>query len=175
MAQAPEQFMQLGKSSIEAALLLANITLESTERLMDLQLKTAKQTLDQSMRNAQALSAVKNIQDFMSLQSNTAQPNVEQALAYSRALYEVASAAQTRFSKVVEERIGALNGEWMAALDQTTKGAPAGAETAFTAFKSALSAATSAYDTLARATRQTADVTAHKVVAATKPTKKKSH
>ena len=51
MAQAPEQFMQLSKSSIEAALLLANITRESTERLMDLQLKTAKQTLDHCNRD----------------------------------------------------------------------------------------------------------------------------
>lgn len=175
MVQTSDQFMQIGKSSLEAALTLANITLESTERLMDLQLRTAKQTLEQSIRGAQALSTAKNVQDYFSLQSQTAQPNMEQALAYSRSLYEVASTAQARINKVVEARMSAINGELIAALDQVAKTAPNGSETAFTAFKSALNAATNAYDTLTRATRQTADATASHAVTASKPAKKKTH
>ena len=84
MYQSPEQFMQFGKSSLEAALSLANITLQSTERLVGLQMKTVKDALDESIKSAKALSDVKNVQDLMSLQSTTAQPSLEKVVPYSK-------------------------------------------------------------------------------------------
>ncbi|MGH8636181.1 MAG: phasin family protein [Burkholderiales bacterium] len=157
MEQAPERFMQLGKSSIEAALSVANITLQSTERLIDLNLKTAKEALDESLRNAKALTEAKNVQDVVALQSSAAQPGIDKALAYSRSVYEVATQAQTELNKLVEARLTQVNEELIAALDKAAKAAPAGSEPAFAAFKSAMVMANSAYDTFAKVTRQAAD------------------
>ncbi|MCC7079092.1 MAG: phasin family protein [Burkholderiales bacterium] len=157
MYQAPEQFLQLGKSSIEAALTLANITLQSTERLLDLNLKTAKEALDESLRSAQALTEAKNVQDLVALQSGATQPGIDKALAYSRSVYEVASQAQSEINKLVEARISRVNEELLAALDKAAKAAPAGSEPAFSAVKSAMVMANSAYDTLSKVARQAAD------------------
>ena len=181
MYQAPEQFTQLGKSSIETALSVANITLQSTERLVDLQLKAAKEVLDQSMRSAKALTGAKNVQDLIALQSTAAQPNVEKVLAYSRSLYEVASDAQTRINKLVEARMTEFSDDLMAAMDQAVKNAPAGSESAVAAFKSAVTAANTAYDTLSKVARQTADVAVNNAASAasqthsTKNAKKRAH
>jgi phasin family protein len=158
MYQSPEQFMQFGKSSLEAALSLANITLQSTERLIGLQLNTVKEALDESITRAKALSEVKNVQELMSLQSGTAQPNLEKVLAYSRSVYEVAADAQTQINKVMEERIGKMTGEVMAAVDKAVQTAPAGSEAAVAAFKSAVTAANTAYDTLSKVSREAADL-----------------
>jgi phasin family protein len=157
MEQAPEHLMQLGKSSIEAALSVANITLQSTERLLDLNLKTAKAALDESLRNAKALTEAKNVQELVALQSSAAQPGIDKALAYSRGVYEVASQAQSELAKLVEARRAQVNEELIAALDRAAKTAPAGSEPAFAAFKSALVMANGAYDTFARLARQAAD------------------
>jgi phasin family protein len=176
MSQAPEQFVQLSKSSIQAALTLADITLQSAERLMDIQLKSGKDALDHGLRNAKALSDVKNVQDLIALQSTATQPSIEKALSYSRSVYEVASDAQTRINKVIEARISELSGEMIAAMDKAVKSAPAGSETALAAFKSAIAATNNVYDSMTRAAHQASDRAANKVAGTTtKPTKKKAH
>jgi len=176
MYQAPEQLVQFSKASLEAALSIANITIQSTERLMDLQMKTAKDALDQSMKSAKALTDVKSVQDLVALQSSAAQPNMEKALAYSRSLYEVASDAQVRIGKLVETRMAALGGDLMTAMDKAVKTAPAGSESAFAAFKSAIAAANSAYDTVSRVTREATTLATSAATAQTaKTSKKKAH
>lgn len=179
MEQTPDRLIQLGKSSIEAALTMANITLQSTERLLDLNLKTAKEALDESMRNAKALTEAKNVQDFVALQSNAARPGIDKAIAYSRGVYEVASQAQTELNKLVEARMAEVNEGFMTALDKAAKAAPAGSEPAFAAFKSAVAMANSAYDTFTKVARQAADTavnTGSQVAAqAVKNGRKKAH
>jgi phasin family protein len=157
MYQTPDQFMQIGKSSIEAALTVANITLQSTERLLDLNLKTAKEALVQGIRSARALTEAKNVQEIVELQSTTAQPGLDKAIAYSRGLYEVASQAQSELSKLVETQMAQVNGELIAALDKAAKTAPVGSEPAFAALKSAVAMANSAYDNFTKVARQAAD------------------
>ena len=176
MYQSPEQFMQLSKSSIEAALSVANITLQGAERLVGLQLKTAKEALDEGMRSAKAMSDVKSVQELIALQSTTAQPGIEKALAYSRSLYEVASDTQSQISKVLEDRMTKVSGEFVAAMDKAVKTAPAGSETALAAFKSAVAAANTAYETLSKVARDAADVAVSNTTAhATKAAKKRAH
>lgn len=176
MYQSPEQFMQLGKSSIEAALSVANITLQGAERLVGLQLKTAKEALDEGMRSAKALSDVKNVQDLIALQSTSTQPGIEKAIAYSRSLYEVASETQSQINKVLEDRMAKVGGEFVTAMDKAVKNAPAGSESALAAFKSAVAAASTAYETMTKVARDAADVAVSNTAAhAAKTTKKKSH
>jgi phasin family protein len=179
MYQTPDRFMQFGKSSIEAALTVANITLQSTERLLDLQLKTAKEALVDSMRSARALSEAKNVQEMVALQSTAAQPGIDKAIAYSRSLYEVASQAQTELNKLVEAQMAQVNEEFLAALDKAAKAAPAGSEPAFAAFKSAMAMANTAYDTFAKAARQATETAVSNGTNAAahiaRNTKKKAH
>jgi phasin family protein len=158
MYQSPEQLMQFGKSSIETALSVANITLQGTERLVGLQLKTAKEVLDEGIRSAQALSGAKNVQEFLALQSNSAQPSLEKALAYSRTVYELASETQSQISRVIEDRMAKASDEFVAAVDKAVKTAPAGSESALAAFKSAVVAANTAYETMSKVARDATDV-----------------
>ena len=175
MYQTPDRLLQLGKSSIEAALTVANITLQSTERLLDLNIKTAKEALDESLRGAKALTEAKNVQDLVSLRSNGAQPGIDKAIAYSRGLYEVASQAQGEIHKLLEAQYARMSNEMMAVVEQAAKTAPAGAEPAVAAFKSALAMANSAYDTFAKAARQAADAAVDNGTQATRNTRKRAH
>ncbi len=175
MYQSPEQFMQFGKSSLEAALSLANITLQGTERLVGLQLKTAKEALDESIRSAKALSDIKNVQELMSLQSTATQPNMEKVMAYSRSVYEVASDTQTKINKVLEDSMSKVGGELVAAVDKAVKTAPAGSETAVAAFKSAVAAASTAYDTMSKVAREATDLAVSSATTQAAKATKKQH
>ncbi len=160
MYPTPDRFMQLGKSSVEAALTVANITLQSTGRLLDLNLKTAKEALDESMRGAKALAEARNVQELIELQSTKAQPGIDKALAYSRSVYDVATEAQSELGRLFEAHLAQVNEELAAALDKVAKAAPSGSEPAFAALRSAMAMATSAYDNFTRATRQAAEAAA---------------
>ena len=131
-----EPFVRLGTFNFETVFTVADITLRSTERLVDLQLQTAKEALEQGIRTARAFTDVKDVQDFVALQSKAAHPNLEKALAYSREVYAVATDAQERISRVFKTRISELGGEIMTAVDQAAKSAPT-LETASAALPSA--------------------------------------
>ena len=168
MIQTSESFVLFGKSNLETALTMADITLQSTERLVDLQMKTAKEALEQGMRNVRALSDVRNVQDFVALQSKAAQPSLEKALAYSRDVYAVTTDAQARISKVLKTRIDALGGEIVTVVDHAAKSAP-GTEAAVAAFKSARSAGSNGHAAKTHAPSRAAA----KVVAATRKSSKR--
>jgi phasin family protein len=167
MYQAPEQFAALNKANIEATINFAHIALQGTERLLDLQLKAAKDVLAQGVKNAKALTEAKDVQQAIALQSSSAQPSFEKAIGYSRSLYEVASETQAEIAKLFEARFADFNSSFVAAVDQAAKSAPAGSDAAFAAVRNAVAAATSAYDTMTKAAKQVKDIAEANVTAAT--------
>ena len=130
-------FVHFGKSNFETVVRVADITLESMERLVDLQTKTAKDALEQSIRNVNAFAAVRNVQDFVVLQSKAAQPNLERALAYSRNVYAVATDAQERISRALKTHMSGLGVEITSAVDEAAR-SEAAPEAVAAAFKSVI-------------------------------------
>ena len=56
MYQTPEQLIALNKANLETALRFAGVALDGAERLIDLQMKTAKTALADSIQTAQAIA-----------------------------------------------------------------------------------------------------------------------
>ena len=172
MFATPEQFTAANKANVENLLTVANNAFASAERLAALNLNTARSFLEDSMANAKALLAVKDVQELVSLQTAMAQPLVEKAVAYNRSVYEIASQSQEEVSKLVEAQIADLNKSLAAALDKAAKSAPAGSDVAVAAVKSAIAAANSAYDSVTKAAKQVAEIAEANVAAATSATVK---
>ena len=84
MYQTPEQLIALNKANLEAALRFAGVALEGTERLIDLQLKTAKSVLADGMQNARALASVRDFEQLAALKDTVVQPTFEKATAYAK-------------------------------------------------------------------------------------------
>ena len=158
MIHAPESFLQFGRSSIETVLTLADITLQSTERLVDLQLKTAKEALEQSMRNVRAVSAAKDLAELVAIQTQATRPDLEHALAYSRDVYPVAADAQARLGDILNSRASELGGDFLTVIDEAAKAPSLGAEMA--PVKAVLTHARRANDAQSRPANHTKKVTA---------------
>jgi len=167
-----EQFAAANKANVETMLNLANAAFANVERLAALNLNTARSVLEDSIANAKALLAVKDVQGLVSLQASLAQPLIEKAAAYNRSIYEIASQGQEEVSKLFEGQIAELNKNLATALDQAAKSAPAGSDTAVAAMKSAIAAANSAYDSVSKAAKQVAEIAEANVAAATSATAK---
>jgi phasin family protein len=167
MFQAPDQMMALNKASLEAAVRFAGIALEGAERMLELQLKTAKSAFADGVQQAKAFTEIKDVQELAHLKNTIAQPSMEKATSYYKSVYDVAATTQSEINKLVEEQVAEFNKQVVTSLDKVVKSAPAGSEVAVAAVKSAITAVNSAYDNLSKSAKQFAEMTQANVEAAT--------
>ena len=167
MFTTPEQFAAANKATVDSLLSVANTALASAERIAALNLNTARSVLEDSVSGAKALMGAKDVQEAMAIQASLAQPNVEKAVAYARSVNEIMAEGQQEVTKLLESQIADLNKTFSAALDQVAKSAPAGTEGIFTAVRSAMETANTAYENFSKAAKQVAETAEANVAAAT--------
>ena len=172
MFTTPEQFAAANKASVEAMLSLANTALASAERIAALNLNTARSLLEDGVANTKAILGAKDPQEAMAVQASLAQPNVEKAVAYTRSVYEISAQSKEEVSKLLEGQFGDFQKQVAGLLDKAAKSAPAGSDVAVNAVKSAIAAATSAFDSMNKAAKQVAEIAEANVAAATNATVK---
>lgn len=170
MSNAQQQFTDFTTEQIEIAMRFARISLDSTERLIKLQVETAKSSLEESAKSAKAMAGIKDLQGALALRQQIADSALDSAMSYSRNVYELASQAQNAFSQLIEERSTAFNKNVVSGLDRFVKSAPAGAEVAVAAVKSTVQATAAAVDSMTKAAKQVTDFADASVKAATTAT-----
>lgn len=172
MFKTPEQFAAANKAAVDSLLTVANTSLASAERLAALNLNTARSFLADSAASVSALLAVKDPQGLMALQAAIAKPALEKTMAYSRSVYEILSQSSTGLSQIVEGQTAELKKNFSAVVNQSLSNAPAGSEAVVAAVKTAIAAADSAYDTMAKAAKQATATIEANVATATAATSK---
>lgn len=172
MINTPAQFTSANKAAVDSMLSLANTALASAERIAALNLNTARSILEDSVSSAKAVFGAKDAKEALSIQASLAQPNVEKAVAYSRSVYEITAQTQEELSKMVESQFADFQKQVGALLDKASKSAPAGSDVAVAAVRSAIAAASSAFDNMNKAAKQVAEIAEANVAAATNATVK---
>ena len=154
----PEQFAGANKAQFDTLFSLTNKAFEGFQKVLALNLQVVKSTLAESQENAQRVLSVKDAQELLALQASLAQPVAEKAQSYSRQLYEIASATQAELARVAEAQYEEQNRKVQALVDNVTKNAPAGSETAVAVMKSAITAANTTYETIHKASKQAVEI-----------------
>ena len=152
-----EQIMASHKANIETLFGLTHKAFEGVEKLVELNVQATKAALAEAGNHAQAVMGVKDAQELMALQAGMVQPLAEKTAAYSRHLYDIASAAGADLGKTLESQTADAQKQVMGLVDSATKNAPAGSESAVAVMKSAVSAASSALESVQKAVKQATD------------------
>lgn len=153
-----EQIVAAQKAQIETLFGLTQKAFEGVEKLVELNVQATKAALSESANNAQALLSVKDAQELLTLQANLMQPLAEKTVAYSRHLYDIASGTGAEFSKAAEATATDAQKKFMSVVDNASKNAPAGSETAVAVMKSAVSAANNAMESVQKAVKQATEM-----------------
>ena len=153
-----EQVLAAQKSNVETLFDLTNKAFEGVEKLVELNLQVAKASLGEVAETAKATLSIKDAQEFLSLQAGLLQPAAEKAAAYSRHLYDIAAATNAEVVKAAEVQLADAQKKFMATVDTAAKNAPAGSESAVALVKSAISAASNAYESVQKAAKQATDM-----------------
>jgi phasin family protein len=154
----PEQVIAAHKANLDTFFGLTNKAFEGVEKMVELNLQTAKTSLVEVADTTRAALAVKDAQELFALQAGLLQPAAEKAAAYSRHLYDIAAATNAELTKVAEVTAADTQKKFTALVDTAVKNAPAGTENAVALVKSAVAAANNAYETVQKAAKQATDV-----------------
>lgn len=161
-----EQLAAAQQANAEVALALVRTALGGMERLAALNLNAARDFLDNTVNNTQALIGAKDVQEFAKINTSLAQPNLEKAVEYSRSVYDLITQVQKDVTEVIESQYSAFNQSANSAIDKTVSNAPVGGDVMSAALKSMLSASTQTFDNFTRVAKQLADIADANVQAA---------
>jgi phasin family protein len=153
-----EQMLAAQKANVETLFGLTNKAFEGVEKLVELNLQVAKAAMTEAADAAKAAFSVKDAQELMALQASLLQPAAEKASAYSRHIYDIATATSADVSRVAEATVSDVQKKFVALVDSATKNAPAGSENVVALVKSAVAAANNAFDGVQKATKQATEV-----------------
>jgi phasin family protein len=170
MIIAPEQFADVNKSTIDAALKFAKVSFDAAERLVGLQLAVGRDVVTEGAKNAALMSEVRDVQDLSALRGKVTETSTDKWTNYSKAVYEVAQQTQAQWSNLFEAQVTELNKNVAVALDKAVKSAPAGTDVAIAAMKSSITAASAAFDSMTKTAKQVATFTDANVKAAANAT-----
>jgi len=157
MSAIPEQVLAGQKVTLNNLLAVQGAVFSGFEKLVDLNLKALKASLEDVAEKTQQAIEVKDAQEALAFTSSLAQPGAEKALAYSKHVYDILSGVQVDLTKLTEEQIAQGQQQVSEAIEQIAKNAPTGSEGAISLVKSSLASANSAYESVVKAARQAAD------------------
>ncbi len=163
----PEELSAYHKAQLESFLKFADASVAATEQWFDLNFKTAKAGTTELIKQARALASAKDVQELSALHTTFSQANAEKAAGFAKAVHSWATETQGEVTKLVDAHMAEVNRTLAAAVEKASKSAPSGSEFAFAAVKQAMSAANQAYDAIAKAGKQVADMTESAVSATT--------
>ena len=170
MSAIPQQVLNSHKAAVDAMVAVQTSVFTGFEKLVDLNLKVIKATLDEVAENSQKVTTIKDAQEAATLTQGMVQPSADKAMAYSKHVYDIISSVQADLSKLSESHVSEGQKHVHDAIEQFTKNAPAGSESAVAMLKSSVAQASSAYDAMSKAAKQASDAAEKNLTAAASAT-----
>ena len=168
MINTPEQFAQINKVAFETFQTVALKSIESFEKLADLNIQATKASIAETTDHAKALLSAKDAKAFADIASGSVQPAADKITAYAKHVYDIANEAGTEIAKLFEKQFAEGNKQLNSAIDSLAKNAPPGSEGVVTFVKQAVTAANSAFDQVNKATKQAVELAEANMAAAAK-------
>ena len=152
-----DQVMASHKANMETLLGLTSKAFAGVEKIVELNMTATKAAMAEAGDHAKAVLSVKDAQELIALQSSVMQPLAEKTAAYSRHLYDIATSSTAEFTKTVEAQAAEAQKKFAGLVDTAAKNAPAGSESVVALFKSTVSAANNALESVQKAVKQATD------------------
>ncbi|WNC91320.1 TIGR01841 family phasin [Paraburkholderia sp. FT54] len=153
----PEQAAAV-KASLDAFFGLTGKIFEGAEKLAALNLQVFRSTLTEAQENMTKASGTPDPLQWFSLQAGFTAPFAEKTLSYGRQVFDIASTTQAEVTQFTQTQYERYNARVQAFVEEAAKNGPAGSEAAIAAWKSAIGASTTLYETLQKTGQQAVQV-----------------
>lgn len=148
-----EQLSELQKKNLDAAMRLAQLSIENSQRIVELQVDTARALFEDSVNNAKSLTTSGDPQQQLTLRAELARSTTERMLACARQIAEITTATQAEFGKLVSQQLTSGNQDVLASLQKMFDGMPITQSGALENIQAAVNSAQSAFEQVAKASQ----------------------
>ena len=167
MVSLAERFSTLQLQSLKAMQAYTLASLNGFEKLAELNLQAAKRSVEEGVSNSVALFHSRDPKALADTASAQAKPATDKFGAYANHVYQIANETATELSRIAEKQMSEASQEVFATIDEISKSSPAGTEGIATFYRSAVSAANSAWDQASKVNKQVLDLSEANVDRAT--------
>ena len=141
-----EQFVTTNKANLQALQGFATEAFSGVEKLVELNLAASKAALGETFSHVQATLGAKDAQELLALQTGMFKPMADKTAAYAQHVQSIVTGSGAEFTKAVEAKTAEAQKAFAGVLENLSKNAPAGSETAVAAFKNAMTAGQNAFE-----------------------------
>lgn len=151
MATQTEQFSELHRKNMEAAMKLAQMSIENSQRIMALQVDAAKKMFQESVESAKALSAVKDPQEAVALRTQYTKDTAQMMMDTARQIAEIGNTSRTEFSHMLTEQLASGSKDMVETFQSFFAALPGQNGNVMETMQKAMATANNAFEQIARA------------------------
>jgi phasin family protein len=145
-----EQFSELHRKNMEAAMRMAQLSIENSQRIMALQSELAKALFQSGVENAKAQTGARDPQTLLQLRTQYAQETTQRMVAAAQQIAEISNTARSEFARLVTEQLASGSQDMTESMQAFMKSLPGQTPNMMESFRQALAAANSAFEQIAQ-------------------------
>jgi phasin family protein len=151
MAGKTENFSELNRKHMEAAMRLAQLSIENSQQVMALQSDLARELFQQSVENARAQTSAKDPQEVLRLRAQYAQETAQRMMETAQKVAQLGNEARVEFSRMLTEQLASGSQEMADAFQGFFKTMPGQNANMLEVMQQAMATANSAFEQIAQA------------------------
>lgn len=146
-----ESLSELNRRNMEAAMRLAQMSIENSQRVVTLQNELARVLFQDGVENARAQAEARDPQEVLRLRSKYAQDTAQKMMATAQKVAEIGHEARAEFSRMLTEQLASGRQEMTDAFQGFFKTLPGQNANMLEAMQQAMATANSAFEQIAQA------------------------
>lgn len=142
---------ELNRKHMEAALQLAQQSIENSQRMLALQNELARALFDASVAHTRALNQAEDAQELMRLRAEYAQETTRKMMSAAQQVAEIGNEARAAFARLLTEQLATGSQEMADAFQGFLKSLPGQPPNMLEMMQQALASANSTFEQIAKA------------------------
>jgi phasin family protein len=147
------EFGEIQRKNMEAAMRLAQLSIENSQRIMALQTQLARELFQDSVEQAKAQTGSGAPQDIMKLRAQYAQETTQKMISAAQQVAEIGNTARMEFSRLLTEQLAAGSQDIVDAFQSFFKSLPGQNSNVMETMQQAMANANSAFEQMTTASR----------------------
>ena len=151
MAAKLENFSELQRKNMEAAMRLAQLSIENSQRIMALQNDLAKEMFQAGVENAKAQASARDPQSVMQLRTQYAQETTQRMVEAAQQIAEIGNGARAEFARLITEQLASGSQDMAESFQSFMKNLPGQTPNMMESFQQAIATANQAFEQITKA------------------------
>jgi len=145
------EFGEIQRKNLEAAMRLAQLSIDNSQRIMALQSQLARDLLTDSLTQAKDQAGKSDPVDVMTLRARYTQETMQKMLAVAQEIADISNGARAEFSRLLTEQLAAGSNEMVDAFQSFFKALPGQNTSVIETMQQAMSNASAAFEQMTKA------------------------